>query len=81
MRKNSDLPTYAIVELLMRLALHNEVIGNYKDHKVDDAEVLVKTTGGAIRFPQELIMKQFKDPELINDQHLLETISSFKPVR
>ena len=81
MRKNNNLPTYAIVELLMRLASHNEVIGNYKDHKVDDAEVLVKTTGGAIRFPQDLIMQQFKDPELINDQHLLQTISSFKPVR
>ena len=81
MRKNNNLPTYAIVELLMRLASHNEVIGNYKDHKIDDAEVLVKTTGGAIRFPQDLIMQQFKDPELINDQHLLETISSFKPVR
>jgi hypothetical protein len=81
MSKNNDLPTYAIVELLMRLASHNEVIGNYKDHKVDDAEVLVKTTGGAIRFPQDLIMQQFKDPELINDQHLMETMSSFKPVR
>ena len=81
MRKNDNLPTYAIVELLMRLASHNEVIGNYKDHKMDDAEVLVKTTGGAIRFPQDLVMQQFEDPELINDQHLLQTISSFKPVR
>jgi len=81
MRKDNNLPTYAIVELLMRLSSHNEVIGNYKDHKVDDAEVVVKTTGGAIRFPQELVMQQFDDPELIDDHLLLETISSFKPVR
>jgi len=76
--KNNNLPTYAIVELLMRLAQHNEVIGDYKDHKVNHTEVLVKTTGGNISFPKTLIMQQFEDPGLINDHLLLETISSFK---
>jgi hypothetical protein len=79
MPKNSHLPTYAIVELLMRLARYNKVIGDYKDHRINQAEVLVKTTGGAIRFPQTLIMQQFENPELINDQLLLQTITSFKP--
>ena len=80
MQKNNNLPTYAIVELLMRLAQHNEVIGDYKDHRINHTEVLVKTTGGAIRFPQTLIMQQFENPDLIHDHLLLETISSFKPI-
>lgn len=79
MHKNNNLPTYAIVELLMRLERHNKVIGDYKDHKINHAEVLVKTTGGAIRFPQTLIMQQFENPDLINDNLLLETIATFKP--
>jgi hypothetical protein len=80
MSKNNNLPTYAIVELLMRLSSHNDGIGNYKDHHINNAEALVKTTGGVICFPQTLIMQQFEDPELINDHHLLQTISSFKPI-
>jgi hypothetical protein len=80
MQKNNNLPTYAIVELLMRLAQHNEVIGDYKDHRINHTGVLVKTTGGAIHFPETLIMQQFENPDLINDNHLLETISSFKPI-
>jgi hypothetical protein len=75
----SNLPTYAIVELLMRLAHHSKVIGDYKDHKIKRAEVLVKTTGGVISFPETLIMQQFEDPELISDNLLLETMGSFKP--
>ncbi len=81
MPRNSNLPTYAIVELLMRLAKYNNVIGDYKDHRVNDAEVLVKTTGGAICFPQSLIMQQFENPDLINDHLLCQTIASFKPAR
>jgi hypothetical protein len=76
-----NLPSYAIVELLMRLAPHNDSIGDYKDHRLDNGEVVVKTTGGAIRFPRTLIMQQFEDPAQINDHALLETTSSFKPVR
>ena len=77
--KNNNLPTYAIVELLMRLAHHNKVIGDYKDHKIKHTDVLVKTTGGVISFPETLIMQQFENPDLINDHVLLETIGSFKP--
>jgi len=78
--KNNNLPTYAIVELLMRLARYNKVIGDYKDHKLKRAEVLVKTTGGVICFPETLIMQQFENPELISDNLLLETVGSFKPI-
>jgi len=74
------LPTYAIVELLMRLEQYSKAIGDYKDHRINHTEVLVKTTGGAIRFPETLIMQQFENPDLINDNLLLETISSFKPI-
>lgn len=77
----SNLPTYAIVELLMRLEAHNNSIGHYKDHNISKSEVIVKTTGGAIRFPETLVMQQFQDPELVPDEMLLETVSSFRPIR
>jgi hypothetical protein len=76
-----NLPTYAIVELLMRLTPHNNSIGNYKDHSIFDDQVMVKTTGGIINFPTGLIMQQFEDPELVSDNALLNVASSFKPAR
>jgi hypothetical protein len=77
----SNLPTYAIVELLMRLTPHNELIGDYKDHSFYDNGVMVKTTGGTIRFSETLIMQQFQDPELVTDQVLAEIASLFKSSR
>jgi hypothetical protein len=42
---------------------------------------MVKTTGGTIRFPLDLIVQQFENPELITDMALLNTAISFKPMR
>jgi len=75
-----NLPTYAIVELLMRLEQHNKSIGDYKNHSIYDEGVMVKTTCGIIRFPQKLIMQQFENPDSVSDHALIETASSFKPV-
>ena len=80
MAKN-NLPTYAIVELLIRLAKHNEAIGDYKDHAVYDDEVIVKTSGGTIVFPQTIVIKQFESPELITEDELITTGAGFKPSR
>jgi hypothetical protein len=75
---SSNLPTYAIVELLIRLEKHNPAIGDYKNHTVYDKDVTVKTTGGTIKFLQSLIMQQFENPELITDVELADTASLFK---
>jgi len=80
MHKN-NLPTYAIVELLMRLAQHNNSIGDYKNHSAFDEGVMVKTSGGTIRFPMALIMQQFENPEMVSDNVLLNIASSFKPLK
>ena len=80
MHKN-NLPTYAIVELLIRLMPHNHGIGNYKDHSIYDEGVIVKTSGGIIHFPMGLVMQQFENPELVSDNALLKVASSFKPAR
>lgn len=77
MSKN-NLPTYAIVELLIRLAKHNELIGDYKGHAVYDDDVIVKTSGGSIVFSQTLIVKQFESPELISEDELTRTANLFK---
>ncbi|MBS1526849.1 MAG: hypothetical protein JST19_14435 [Bacteroidetes bacterium] len=76
----SHLPTYAIVELLIRLAAHNSVIGDYKDHAITEDEVIVKTSGGTIKFPVRLIEMQFETPELITDEELVRAASRFSPM-
>jgi len=74
----SNLPTYAIVELLIRLEKYDSAIGSYKDHAVYTDEVIVKTSGGSIRFPEHLIIRQFESPELISDDELKKTAQWFK---
>ena len=74
----SNLPTYAIVELLIRLEKHNSEIGGYKNHTEFDGGVMVKTSGGSIEFPRELIEQQFHDPERITESELKKTALLFK---
>ncbi len=69
MSKN-DLPTYAIVELLIRLSSFNPTIGNYKDHHLNNENVIVKTAHGPVTLPQELILRQFNAPEEISENEL-----------
>ena len=77
MPKNS-LPTYAIVELLIRLEKYNDKIGNYKGHAVYDTEVIVRTSGGSIIFPEAIIIRQFESPELITEKELNSIAGLFK---
>lgn len=79
MAKN-NLPTYAIVELLIRLAKYNEAIGDYRDHAMYDDDVIVKTSAGTIVFSQKLIIKQFESPELITEKELTAAASGFNPL-
>jgi hypothetical protein len=74
----NDLPTYAIVELLIRLEKYDHSIGNYKDHAFYDGEVIVKTTAGSIRMPQELVQQQFESPETISDSELTKIATQFR---
>jgi hypothetical protein len=69
MSKN-DLPTYAIVELLIRLLPFNPTIGNYKDHYLSNENVIVKTAHGPITLPHDLVIRQFNAPEDILDYEL-----------
>jgi len=73
-----NLPTYAIVELLIRLEKHNSSIGGYKNHSVYDNGVIVKTSGGSITFSQLLITQQFEAPELITEDELANTATLFR---
>lgn len=77
----SNLPVYAIVELLMILSNVDQSIGNYKDHSIKEDDVKVKTTGGILHFPKNIIMQQFENPELISNDDLKYLLGSFKPVR
>ena len=74
----SNLPTYAIVELLIRLEKHNPAIGGYKNHTEFDKDVIVKTSGGSIEFPKTLVEQQFSEPELITEKSLEKTALLFR---
>jgi hypothetical protein len=80
MPKN-NIPAYAIVELLMRLSHYNKLIGDYKGHTVRTENVMVKTTGGGITFPISLIMQQFNNPEMIDNDALVNVASLFRTSR
>ena len=77
MQKN-NLPTYAIVELLIRLENHDPAIGDYKNHTVYDNGVTVKTTRGSITFPESLVLQQFETPEMITDDQLADIALLFR---
>ena len=79
MPKN-NLPTYAIVELLIRLEKHCPTIGDYKNHTLSNDGVVVKTTRGSIKFAEPLIKQQFESPELITDEDLARAGTLFKAV-
>ena len=74
----NNLPTYAIVELLIRLEKHNPAIGGYKNHTEFDEGVMVRTSGGSIKFPKDLVEQQFRDPERITDKELERTALLFR---
>ena len=73
-----SLPTYAIVELLIRLSQYNHLIGNYKNHSVFDTGAMVKTSAGSIRFPLSIIQRQFENPGSINESELANLALLFK---
>ena len=75
---NHHLPTYAIIELLIRLARYNHLIGDYKNHSVFDTGVMVKTSGGSISFPKSIIIQQFENPASISDNELAQTALLFR---
>lgn len=75
------LPTYAIVELLIRLAQIDPHIGDYKGHTIYTDAVTVKTTLGHITFSKPLIAQQFNHPELITEAALKKVAKTFKPAK
>ena len=76
-----SLPTYAIVELLIRLTQYNGEIGDYKNHSMFDTGVIVRTSAGNITFPVGIINKQHQDPTSITDSELASAALLFRPTR
>ena len=72
------LPTYVIVELLIRLSQHNYLIGDYKYHSVFDTGVMVKTSGGSISFTTQIVQRQFEDPGTISEDELSQVATRFR---
>ncbi len=77
----NTLPTYAIVELLIRLSHINPLIGDYKGHAFNEDGVIVKTKHGSIAFSKSLIKQQFDNPEMISDDELTIIASTFNSLK
>lgn len=80
MAKHS-LPTYVIVELLIRLSQYNSAIGDYKNHSTFDTGVIIRTSAGSITFPFAIINKQRQDPASITDAELSDAALLFRVAR
>ncbi|TWR25159.1 hypothetical protein FPZ43_16945 [Mucilaginibacter pallidiroseus] len=78
--QNRDLPIYAIVELLLRIATERKDVGDYKNHHFDDNGVTVTTTFGRIIFSTELIARQFLVPEQVSYIEIKEAQATFEPM-
>lgn len=72
------LPTYVIIELLIRLVPHNFMIGDYKNHSVFDTGVMVRTSGGSISIPKGIVIQQFENPGSITDSELAKAALLFR---
>ncbi|WP_207534451.1 hypothetical protein [Desertivirga arenae] len=76
-----DIPLYVIVELLMRLSLQNDQIGNYKNHFFGPENTYVWTGNGSLVFPTTMLFRQFNQPSEITNDELMEVAQTFKPLR
>lgn len=76
-----EIPTYAIAELLIRMAAIQKGLGEYCDHQVWQNTVSVTTTNGKLDISKELIFKQVIAPDHILDFELAKSAFTFQARR
>lgn len=62
--------TFAILEILVRLASFNPMIGTYICHHISAGDVTITTTTGTIIIPLDLLTSQERNPELLDETTL-----------
>lgn len=73
-----QIAVYVIYELLIRVQELNPAVGEYLLNKQTDNGILVRTTGGSIAIPDDILQRQFNDPASISQHEILNLLDGFK---
>ncbi|WP_442591569.1 hypothetical protein ACSBL2_10110 [Pedobacter sp. AW31-3R] len=65
-----------IYELLIRIEQFNPSIGTYVSHTYNSKGAIVFTSTRKLKIRNAILNRQFKDPDLISEEELLQLASS-----
>lgn len=73
-----NYPVFIFHELVLRFSYINRQVGRYISNTVEDGIILIKTTSGKISIAQDLLEKQYRNPNEISPEQLKELASAFQ---
>ncbi|MDQ8006762.1 MAG: hypothetical protein REI64_18300 [Pedobacter sp.] len=73
-----NYPVFIFHELVLRFSYINRQVGRYISNTVEDGIILIRTTSGKISIAQELLEKQYRNPNEISAEQLKELASAFQ---
>jgi hypothetical protein len=75
--KNEEMPSYAIVEILIRISAFHPNLGRYKDHDLIGPMVVIKITSGRVMVKAELVSKHLQSPHTVSLNELENAVIMF----
>lgn len=76
-----QLAIYVVYEVLVRLKELNPEVGEYLSYKKVSAGIAVNTTTGTLNISDDILSRQFHNPELVSRNDLIGIAESFEPFR
>ncbi|MFN0290198.1 hypothetical protein [Pedobacter helvus] len=73
-----NYPVFIFHELVLRFSYINRQVGRYISSTIEGSNILIKTTSGKIAIAQELLEKQYRNPNEISADQLRELAASFQ---
>lgn len=73
-----NYPVFIFHELVLRFSYINRQVGRYISSTIENGECLIRTTSGRIAIAQELLEKQYYNPNEISTEQLRELATGFQ---
>ena len=73
-----NYPVFIFHELVLRFSYINRKVGRYISSTIEDGICLIETTSGKISIAQDLLEKQYRNPNEISADQLRELASAFR---
>lgn len=73
-----NFPLFIFYELLIRLSEIQPEIGDYVSYTPSNNGCIVRTTNGTLNVLNQILTKQFEDPNQITTQELFILLQTFK---